>query len=77
MSNNRKLSIKPTGAADELSQLQLTDSRARMRCFTEQAPDATIYFQIIDLGLQLYIWIAIGGAKFQNLYMAIQSKLVR
>jgi len=50
--------------------------RARVHCFSEQAPDATIQFQIIDLGLQLYIWVAVGGAKLQNLYLAIQSKQV-
>lgn len=51
-------------------------SRAKIHCFTEQAPDATIHFQLIDLGLQLYIWVAVGGAKLQNMYLAIQSKQV-
>lgn len=50
--------------------------RSHVHCFTEQAPDATIHFQIIDLGLQLYIWVAVGGAKLQNMYLAIQSKQV-
>lgn len=50
--------------------------RSRIHCFTEQAPDATIHFQIIDLGLQLYIWVAVGGAKLQNMYLAIQPKQV-
>lgn len=53
-----------------------TSTRSRIHCFTEQAPDATIHFQIIDLGLQLYIWVAVGGAKLQNMYLAIQSKQV-
>lgn len=47
---------------------------SRIHCFSEQAPDATLHFQIIDLGLQLYIWVAVGGAKLQNMYLAIQSK---
>jgi hypothetical protein len=55
----------------------LAGLRARVHCFTEQAPDATIQFQIIDLGLQVYIWVAVGGAKLQNMYLAIQSKQVR
>lgn len=48
----------------------------RVHCFTEQAPDAVIHFQIMDLGQQLYIWIAVGGAKLQNMYLAIQSRTV-
>jgi hypothetical protein len=51
-------------------------TRSRIHCFSEQAPDATLHFQIIDLGLQLYIWVAVGGAKLQNMYLAIQSKQV-
>jgi hypothetical protein len=72
--------------AGELGDLQLGSSsssshlqagmRSRIHCFTEQAPDAAIHFQIIDLGLQLYIWVAVGGAKLQNMYLAIQSKQV-
>lgn len=66
-----------TAAANALGSLQLADHpHANIRCFTEVAPDATIHFQIIDLGQQLYIWVAVGGAKFQNLYLAIQSRLV-
>jgi hypothetical protein len=74
-------------AAGQLGDLQLGVSsscssdpsgslRSRIHCFTEQAPDATIHFQIMDLGLQLYIWVAVGGAKLQNMYLAIQSKQV-
>jgi hypothetical protein len=71
-------------AAGQLGDMQLSSSssdpladlKARVHCFTEQAPDATIQFQIIDLGLQVYIWVAVGGAKLQNMYLAIQSKQV-
>ncbi|KAF6263446.1 hypothetical protein COO60DRAFT_1489739 [Scenedesmus sp. NREL 46B-D3] len=73
-------------AADQLADLQLTAEagaaaaaaatpKANVRCFTEAAPDATLYFQIIDLGQQLYVWVSVGGAKFQNLYLAIQSRM--
>lgn len=71
-------------AAGQLGDMQLGSSssdpvagmKARVNCFTEQAPDATIQFQIIDLGLQVYIWVAVGGAKLQNMFLAIQSKQV-
>ena len=46
------------------------------RCFSEETPDATIYFQIVDLGRQLFIWIGAGGAKMNNLFMAIQTHTV-
>eukprot|EP00879_Flechtneria_rotunda_P029441 GHRR01031848.1.p1 GENE.GHRR01031848.1~~GHRR01031848.1.p1 ORF type:complete len:139 (+),score=29.04 GHRR01031848.1:155-571(+) len=63
-------------ASQQLERLQLSDLPSRIHCYTEVAPDAVIYFQIIDLGQQLYIWVATGGATFQNLYLAIQSRLV-
>jgi hypothetical protein len=50
--------------------------KASIRCFAESAPDATLYFQVIDLGQQVYVWVSVGGAKFQNLYLAIQSRMV-
>jgi hypothetical protein len=50
--------------------------KANIRCFTEAAPDTTLYFQVIDLGQQVYVWVSVGGAKFQNLYLAIQSRMV-
>ena len=49
----------------------------KQRCFVEQAPDATLYFQIIDLGRQLYVWASVGpGAKLKHLCMAIQAPAV-
>jgi hypothetical protein len=71
---------------DQLADLQLAPPaaaaavavapKASIRCFTEAAPDATLYFQIIDLGQQVYVWVSVGGSKFQNLYLAIQSRMV-
>lgn len=53
-----------------------TDPTTRMRTFVQQTPsDAPIYFQIIDLGRQYYVWIATGGARFQELHLAIQTSL--
>jgi hypothetical protein len=76
-------------ATDQLASLQLAAAataaaaaapaaaaKANIRCFTEAAPDATLFFQIIDLGQQVYVWVSVGGAKFQNLYLAIQSRMV-
>jgi hypothetical protein len=45
-----------------------------VRCFSETTPsDGRLDFQIIDLGRQLYVWVAVGGAKMANLAFAIQS----
>lgn len=63
-------------AAHAVQQLTLNERKTRMRCFTEDAPDATMHFQIMDLGQQIFVWVAVGGAKLQNMYLAIQSKLV-
>lgn len=64
-------------ATASMARLTLNERHARMRCFVESAPDATIYFQVVDLGQQVYVWIAVGGAKLQNMYLAIQSRQVR
>lgn len=63
-------------AADVMQQLTLGGRKARMRCFSEAAPDATVHCQIIDLGQQIFVWMAVGGAKLQNMYLAIQNRLV-
>ncbi|KAI8474400.1 MAG: hypothetical protein J3K34DRAFT_130669 [Monoraphidium minutum] len=45
-----------------------------VRCFSEVTPsDGRLDFQIIDLGRQLYVWVAAGGAKFGNLSFSIQT----
>jgi len=66
----------PKELTEGLQQLTVCNRRARVHCFTEGAPDATIHIQLIDLGLQLYVWVGVGGAKFQNMYLAIQSRTV-
>lgn len=48
-----------------------------VRCFTEVTPEAAILFQVVDLGRQIYVWTGVGGAKLQNLYLAIASQTVR
>lgn len=66
-------------AAAAVAGLGLADDAAgaRVHCFAEDAPDATLHFQIIDLGQQLFVWVAVGGAKLQNLFLAIQARQVR
>jgi hypothetical protein len=44
-----------------------------VRCFSEATPsDGRLDFQVIDLGRQLYVWVAVGGARMGNLAFAIQ-----
>jgi hypothetical protein len=47
-----------------------------VRCFHETTPEAVIYFQIINLGRQLYVWISVGSPKLDNMFFAIQSRVV-
>jgi hypothetical protein len=47
---------------------------AAVRCFSEVTPsDGRLDFQIIDLGRQVYVWVAAGGAKLRNLSFAIAA----
>ncbi len=46
------------------------------RCFTEVTPEATIHFQVVDLGRQVYVWISSGAPNLSNLSFAIQSSAV-
>eukprot|EP00803_Ostreobium_quekettii_P002480 evm.model.scf_859EXC.3 EVM.evm.TU.scf_859EXC.3 scf_859EXC:26891-27946(+) len=40
----------------------------RTRCFSEELDGATVHFQVIDLGRQLYVWVSAAGPKLGNLY---------
>ena len=47
----------------------------RQRCFSLAAPgEATLHFQIIDLGQMYYVWISAGDARLTNLNMAIKTR---
>lgn len=47
---------------------------AAVRCFSEVTPsDGRLDFQVIDLGRQVYVWVAAGGAKLGSLCFSIQS----
>ena len=68
----------PSGLSSSSSALTNGEGSARpsVHCFHESTPEAVIHFQIISLGRQLYIWISVGSPKLDNLYFAIQSKVV-
>lgn len=44
---------------------------ARVYTFQENAPDAVINIQVVDLGRQLYVWLAAGGARLGDLCCGI------
>lgn len=47
----------------------------RQRCFSLAAPgEATLHFQIIDLGQMYYVWLSAGDARLTNLNMAIKTR---
>ncbi|WIA36886.1 hypothetical protein OEZ86_008134 [Tetradesmus obliquus] len=70
-----QLAAAAAAAADAAAVAPAAAAKANIRCFTEAAPDATLFFQVIDLGQQVYVWVSVGGAKFSNLYLAIQSRM--
>ncbi|KAG1671134.1 hypothetical protein FOA52_005386 [Chlamydomonas sp. UWO 241] len=45
----------------------------RVFSMESEAMEATLHFQILDLGRQYYIWISASGPKMANLYLAIQT----
>ena len=47
----------------------------RQRCFSLAAPgEATLHFQIIDLGQMYYVWLSAVDARLTNLNMAIKTR---
>ena len=46
-----------------------TLSSVREYTFSETLLDVHIHFHIIDLGKQLYVWVATDAAKMGNLYV--------
>lgn len=49
----------------------------QQRCFSESGPDGAVYFQIVNLRRQLYVWLSAGSAQLGNLCMATQTRMVR
>lgn len=48
----------------------VTEDDVEITCFTEDGHDATLYFQIIRLKKQIYVWIGCNSAKLGHLYAA-------
>ena len=45
-------------------------------CFVAEIDDVPVYFQIIKLEKQCYVWVAAGAANFGSLYAAMPTKFV-
>lgn len=53
---------------------QSTDANIQLTCFTEEAHDVTLHFQIISLTKQIYIWIGCNSAKLGHLYAGAATR---
>jgi hypothetical protein len=53
------------------------ETAMRQHTFSEALPDATLHFQIIDIGRQLYVWMSMGTANLTQLAFGIQTAVVR
>ncbi|GLI61886.1 hypothetical protein VaNZ11_004398, partial [Volvox africanus] len=66
--NTSSYSIRPTACTS-----QRVSPTVRQRNFVTQTHDATLHFQILDLGRQYYIWVSAMGPKLGSLYLAIKT----
>lgn len=48
----------------------------RQHTFTETTPDATLHFQILDIGRQIYVWMSTGTPSLSQLAFGIQTQAV-
>jgi hypothetical protein len=48
----------------------------RQHTFTETTPDATLHFQILDIGRQIYVWMSTGTTSLSQLAFGIQTQVV-
>jgi hypothetical protein len=46
------------------------------QCFVAEVDDVPLYFQIVKLEKQCYVWVGAGAAKLTSLYAAMPTKLV-
>ncbi|GAQ86520.1 hypothetical protein KFL_002940060 [Klebsormidium nitens] len=44
------------------------------RCFSEEASDVVVHFQIIKFEQQYYVWVGCNSAAFGSLYAAVPTK---
>eukprot|EP00249_Psilotum_nudum_P012128 c23595_g1_i1 orf=571-1167(-) len=49
----------------------------QLHCFSQQANDGILHFQILHLNKQLYIWIGCNSAKFGHLYTSMPTPFDR
>jgi hypothetical protein len=65
-------------AADRAGQgatpLATVAARLPLTQFTELITDTPVHFQLLDLGEQLMVWIGCGGARLENLSVAMPTK---
>ncbi|XP_057862790.1 uncharacterized protein LOC131071102 [Cryptomeria japonica] len=66
---NKQCSSQSVSAGDMSNNVNL-----QLTCFTEEAHDATLNFQIISLSKQIYIWIGCNSAKLGHLYAGAPTR---
>jgi hypothetical protein len=52
-------------------------SSMRQHTFSVALADATLHFQILDIGRQLYVWMSTGAPNLTQLAFGIQTAAVR
>jgi len=61
--------------AGGVSTLPTVETQLQLTQFTEVlAADTPVHFQLLDLGEQLMVWIGTGGARLENLSVAMPTK---
>ncbi|XP_057860643.1 uncharacterized protein LOC131069300 isoform X2 [Cryptomeria japonica] len=66
---NKEGSSQSVSAGDRSNNVNL-----QLTCFTEEAHDVTLHFQIISLSKQIYIWIGCNSAKLGHLYAGAPTR---
>ncbi|KMZ62415.1 hypothetical protein ZOSMA_467G00080 [Zostera marina] len=51
-----------------------TSEDVRISSFSEDVRDGSLYFQIIRLRKQMYVWIGYNSAKFGHLYASVPTR---
>jgi hypothetical protein len=60
--------------AGGVSTLPTVETQLPLTQFTEVLADTPVHFQLLDLGEQLMVWIGTGGARLENLSVAMPTK---
>lgn len=68
-------SLNKQGSSQNVSARDMSNNvDLQLTCFTEEAHDATLHFQIINLSKQIYIWIGCNSAKLGHLYAGAPTR---